>query len=483
MDPKQLPASTSQQKLMDSSATPVPPHVIPKSLAEEASLASAGSVDAFSSPSSSLATPSSSPSSSPSSAIESLASSGSTFVPPGVSTLSSLNSLALTLALRLAPVTVAHAAPSAFQVASFQGGNAGGQLTLDPSQQFPLSLPLQIPHLTGFGVTAGSRHLHSTLYAPLYGQLLEVAEKEEEDAEARGRWWHSTASGVIGGVCCVYAGQPFDTVKVRLQTQSAASAAAYSGPLDCLRKTVSQGGYRALYKGSSAALASVVTENAVLFTAHSTVKDFFRSFNADPQAELSLGQEALAGGVAGFFSSTAITPAEVIKCRLQIQDRVSSSGVANTPLRYSGPLDAAVRIARTEGLRGLFAGLPSVWMRDIPFNFVFLGSYETFCSLATWRSGKAREQLGAAELFVCGGLAGVSGWSIVFPMDVVKSKMQTAPTATPTSALQVIRHTLKTEGPRAFYRGWSAAVLRAFPANAALLMGVELSKRFFEKLD
>jgi len=443
------PASPSQQKLMDSFATPVPQPAILKSQA---------GAPTPSSPSSS--------SSSSASPIES----GSAFVPAGVSTLSSLNSLALSLVLRLAPITVAHSAPASFQVASFQG-----QLSLDAQQHFPLSFPLHIPH-------HASRSL-LPVFAPAYGQLLDLVEKEEEDAETQGKWWHSTAAGVVGGICCVYAGQPFDTVKVRLQTQTQGRIGGYTGPLDCLRKTVSQGGYRALYKGSSAALASVVTENAVLFTAHSTAKDVIKSFNPDPSANLSLGQEALAGGVAGFFSSTAITPAEVIKCRLQIQDRVSSSGVANTPLKYSGLIDAAVRIGRTEGLKGLFAGLPSVWMRDIPFNFVFLGSYEAFCSLATWQSGKTREQLGAAELFVCGGLAGVSGWSIVFPMDVVKSKMQTSTATVASSATQVIKHTLKTEGVRAFYRGWSAAVLRAFPANAALLMGVEFSKRFFEKLD
>ena len=420
-----------------------------------------------------------------SSVFNSLAASGNSFVPPGVSTLSSLNSLALTLALRLAPVTVAHAAPSAFQVASRQQEHqplaqvtfqapSQGHLVLDPKQQFPLSMPLQIPIL---GLKHKKNH---PAYVPSYGQLLDL--EEEEDVETTGKWWHTTASGVVGGICCVYAGQPFDTVKVRLQTQSRA-APLYASPLDCLKKTVTQGGYRALYKGSSAALASVVTENAVLFTAHSAVKDVFRSFNADPTAELSLGQEALAGGVAGFFSSTAITPAEVIKCRLQVQDRLTSSGVVKSPLRYAGFTDAVVKIARTEGLKGLFAGLPSVWMRDIPFNFVFLGSYEAFCSAASWKSGKARTDLGAAELFVCGGLAGVSGWSIVFPMDVVKSKMQTGASPVSASAFQVIRHTLKTEGVRAFYQGWSAAVLRAFPANAALLMGVELSKRFFEKFD
>lgn len=205
-----------------------------------------------------------------------------------------------------------------------------------------------------------------------------------------------------------------------------------------------------------------------------------KSLAADPEADLTLGQEALAGGFAGIFSSTAITPAEVIKCRLQVQDRLASGGIANSPMRYSGPVDAVIKTVRSEGFKGLFSGLPSLWMRDIPFNFVFLGSYEAFCTLSSRALGKSREELGPAELFLCGGLAGVSGWSIIFPMDVVKSKVQT--NAYPgLNSFEVVRHTYRAGGIRAFYQGWSAAVMRAFPANAALLLGVEFSRRFFEQ--
>ena len=42
---------------------------------------------------------------------------------------------------------------------------------------------------------------------------------------------------------------------------------------------------------------------------------------------------------------------------------------------------------------------------------------------------------------------------------------------------------LRQEGVRAFYQGWTAAVARAFPANAALLLGFELSHRLFRMDD
>jgi hypothetical protein len=343
------------------------------------------------------------------------------------------------------------------------------------------------------------------------------------------KWWHVTASGIVGGVCCVYAGQPFDTVKVRLQTQPVADAAqrVFKGPLDCFIKSVRNEGVRALYKGSSAALASVVVENAVLFTANGFIKQSFLALGlGNGRGELSLGQTAIAGGLAGVFSSTAICPAEVIKCNLQVQMSAARTAIAPasfsapalttspvlkaaakqagrflpglpslsrnaalavssacvpanivTPTAATGPVDLARLIVRRDGVRGLFKGLPSLWARDIPFNFAFLGSYEAFCGLFAWATESDRRALNPLPTLAAGGLAGMAGWSVVFPMDVVKSRTQTGTTGQ--STLTVARTILQKEGPRAFYRGWSAAVARAFPANAALLLGYELSHRLF----
>ena len=42
-------------------------------------------------------------------------------------------------------------------------------------------------------------------------------------------------AGTVAGVAGIVAGQPFDTVKVRLQT---AATGFYTSPLDCVRKVV-----------------------------------------------------------------------------------------------------------------------------------------------------------------------------------------------------------------------------------------------------
>ena len=52
---------------------------------------------------------------------------------------------------------------------------------------------------------------------------------------------------------------------MKLQSQSAGAAAAYSGPLDATRGTLAREGLKGLYKGMGAPLATVALFNAVLF--------------------------------------------------------------------------------------------------------------------------------------------------------------------------------------------------------------------------
>jgi hypothetical protein len=57
-------------------------------------------------------------------------------------------------------------------------------------------------------------------------------------------------SGIVGGGCEAVVGYPLETVKARMQTQQA-GARVFSGPLDCLQKSVPEGGVGSLYRGAS----------------------------------------------------------------------------------------------------------------------------------------------------------------------------------------------------------------------------------------
>jgi hypothetical protein len=76
-------------------------------------------------------------------------------------------------------------------------------------------------------------------------------------------------AGTVAGVAQVLSGQPFDTIKVRLQTMpvpAPGEAPMYSGTLDAIKKTVGREGWSALYKGER--VTGVVDEKRNALTSY-----------------------------------------------------------------------------------------------------------------------------------------------------------------------------------------------------------------------
>ena len=114
------------------------------------------------------------------------------------------------------------------------------------------------------------------------------------------------------------------------------------------------------------------------------------------------------------------SPAELIKTQQQLmQAAASHSGTLNT-----GDLSAYAvtrRILREYGVRGLFRGITSTALRDIGYGTYF-GAYEA--TVRYWPRTPAQQTSGATPwlaTLVAGGLAGIAGWVVTFPFDVIKT--------------------------------------------------------------
>ena len=118
-------------------------------------------------------------------------------------------------------------------------------------------------------------------------------------------------AGGLGGLACVLAGQPLDTVKVKMQTYPG----MYTSTFQALKTTLLQEKIRGFYAGSSPAVISNIAENAVLFLCYNKCLKVVQWLGGN--GELSLAQKASAGSLASLFSSLAITPPDQIKCKMQ----------------------------------------------------------------------------------------------------------------------------------------------------------------------
>ncbi|XP_010559312.1 PREDICTED: mitochondrial carnitine/acylcarnitine carrier-like protein [Tarenaya hassleriana] len=287
------------------------------------------------------------------------------------------------------------------------------------------------------------------------------------------------ASGTVGGAAQLIVGHPFDTIKVKLQSQPAPALGQlpkYAGAIDAVKQTIASEGPRGLYKGMGAPLATVAAFNAVLFTVRGQMEALLRS---EPGVPLTIGQQALCGAGAGVAVSFLACPTELIKCRLQAQSGVASSGGGSVAVavKYGGPMDVARQVLQTEGGgRGLFKGLVPTLAREVPGNAACFGVYEALKRFLA--GGKDTSSLGKGSLMLAGGLGGAAFWVFVYPTDVVKSVIQVDDHKNPkySGSIDAFRKILRAEGVKGLYKGFGPAMARSVPANAACFLVYEMTR-------
>ncbi|GMY29764.1 mitochondrial carnitine/acylcarnitine carrier-like protein [Fagus crenata] len=284
------------------------------------------------------------------------------------------------------------------------------------------------------------------------------------------------AAGTVGGAAQLIVGHPFDTIKVKLQSQPAplpGQPLKYAGAMDAVRQTIAAEGPRGLYKGMGAPLATVAAFNAVLFSVRGQMEALLRS---QPGVPLTVSQQIVCGAGAGVAVSILACPTELIKCRLQAQSALAGSGSAGVA-KYGGPMDVARQVLRSEGgVRGLFKGLFPTMAREVPGNAAMFGVYEALKQYLA--GGQDTSKLGRGSLIVAGGLAGGSFWISVYPTDVVKSVIQVDDYKNPkySGSIDAFRKILAAEGVKGLYKGFGPAMARSVPANAACFLAYEVTR-------
>ncbi|GAA5965305.1 hypothetical protein JCM3765_007158 [Sporobolomyces pararoseus] len=281
-------------------------------------------------------------------------------------------------------------------------------------------------------------------------------------------------AGTVAGWAQVFVGQPFDIVKVRLQ----AGNVQYAGPLDCAKQLVKKEGALGFYKGTTMPLVGIGACVSLQFACLGAAKSFFVSRNASngqshPET-LTPFQYYLAGAFAGIGNSVASGPVEHIRIRLQTQQ----DG------RYSGPVDAIKKIYKTDGIRGVYQGQGATLAREAHGYGVYFAVYELLVANEIKSKGlKSRDELNLGKSAMFGAAAGWGMWLFNYPLDVLKSRLQTDafPSSGERSYPRGMRDALpalyKEGGAGAFFRGLTPTMIRSPFVNSVTFVVFELVMR------
>ncbi|XP_033647117.1 mitochondrial basic amino acids transporter-like [Asterias rubens] len=280
-------------------------------------------------------------------------------------------------------------------------------------------------------------------------------------------------AGCVGGAAGVLVGQPFDTVKVRLQAQTLATK-RYNGVAHCFVKIARQETMFGFFKGMASPLAGLAFINTIVFGVQGNMMRQIE--NQTPFSHFCCG------AVSGSIQSVIAGPMELAKIRMQMEG-IGEDKQHQTKTHYKGSIDAIRKIYHQEGIRGCYRGFTLTLLRDTPGFATYFMSYDILCRRIADVSKD--NEIGIGGLLMAGGLSGMISWCVSFAADVMKTRIQADGIEGPqscqyTGTIDMIKKSYHSEGITVFAKGLGASLLRAFPVNAATFTVVTLMLGFIQ---
>ncbi|KAJ5909183.1 hypothetical protein N7495_001865 [Penicillium taxi] len=286
--------------------------------------------------------------------------------------------------------------------------------------------------------------------------------------------------GSVAGMAGKLIEYPFDTVKVRLQSQSEHLPLRYSGPLDCFRQSFQVDGVKGLYRGISAPMVGAAVETSCLFFSYRIFQGLIRTTVYPDLEQLPFTALVMAGAASGSVTSLALTPIELVKCKIQVPSQ--SAGY-----KAPGPLAVISTVFRQGGFFAFWHGQMGTLIRETGGSAAWFGGYEGISSLfRKYNTSQSQtDSLPVHQQMIAGATAGISYNCLFFPADTIKSRMQTEDISRlPVNSQRqtfwnVGRALWQQHGLKGMYRGCGITCVRSAPSSAFIFTVYEGLKQHF----
>ncbi|KAK9246542.1 mitochondrial carrier domain-containing protein [Lipomyces tetrasporus] len=247
----------------------------------------------------------------------------------------------------------------------------------------------------------------------------------------------------------------------------------FRGTWDGFAKITRNEGITALWRGLSPTLVMTIPSNVIYFVGY----DYLRTaipIKSDTVAPL------VAGGFARMLSTTAVSPFELFRTRLQ---SVASSSRQSLSSRdaFAMTWDGVKVMVRTQGIGTLWRGLALTLWRDVPFSAVYWTGYEKSRQLLDQYNHD--RTTGEAETFVqafaAGAISGSFAAFVTTPFDVGKTRRQVLRNRDPSmdSMLALLRKIAKEEGMSGLFKGLGPRMMKVSVSCAIMISFYEVGKR------
>ncbi|KAI1745218.1 mitochondrial carrier domain-containing protein [Xylaria scruposa] len=306
-------------------------------------------------------------------------------------------------------------------------------------------------------------------------------------------------AGAIAGGISRTATAPLDRLKVYLlvNTKSETNAAlnaAKNGRLFQAVKNAGRpllaavgdlyksGGMRGFFAGNGLNVVKIMPETAIRFGAYEAAKNALAGLEGhnDPHS-INPYSKFVAGGAAGMAAQFCVYPLDTLKFRLQ-SEYVSGGARGNALL-----FQTARKMLAEGGTRAAYRGVTMGLIGMFPYSAIDMGTFEllkvTYIQYKAKASGCHEEdaQPSTFATGIMGASSGAFGASVVYPLNVLRTRLQTQGTsmhpARYTGIWDVAHKTVKNEGVRGLYKGLMPNLLKVAPALSITWMVYENAKK------
>ena len=261
---------------------------------------------------------------------------------------------------------------------------------------------------------------------------------------------HPTEYFVAGGLAGVVSRTfiaPIERVKILYQIRASAnSSAAHSAAsghssasgLTLARNILQNEGVAAFWKGNTAAVVRVMPYMSLTFLTFEEYRARLLSLGLPKQAA------TLAAGSLGGVTAVILTyPLDLVRATM------ATPGNAHATMG-----EALVSIYRERGALALYSGVTATCFGVAPYAGLKFASYEGLKAALGSIFAVREEDLRPWQRLSSGLLAGMFAQTLIYPIDVVRRRMQTSKTVLYTSTLDALSTIARQEGIRnGLYRG------------------------------